>query len=92
MRTYREPTSDELAESFERGLRLALAGMIRTCTPLDSATRAAIEELAGSFPDARPELIQAARDAFAGQLARTNRDDDTGLPEFMRRSATDEAG
>ncbi|PKV78434.1 hypothetical protein [Nocardia fluminea] len=41
------------------------------------------------LPNASAELIQAARDAFAGQLAGTN-SDETALPSFMRRSATGE--
>ncbi|MGC4988264.1 hypothetical protein [Nocardia salmonicida] len=90
MRDIQDPTPDELAASFERCLELALsAGVTRTCTPLDSLTLEALEDLACAFPDASAELIQAARDAFAGQLAGTN-SDESGLPLFMRRSATDE--
>ncbi|MFD6221169.1 hypothetical protein [Nocardia asteroides] len=82
MSAYREPTRDELVLAFERSLQLALGGMIRTCTPLDSSTLAALRNLAREFPTAGVESVQAARDAFAGQLAGTNVDD--GLPEFMR--------
>ncbi|WP_063055258.1 hypothetical protein [Nocardia salmonicida] len=86
MRDIQDPTPDELAASFERCLELALsAGVTRTCTPLDSLTLKALEDLACAFPDASAELIQAARDAFAG----TN-SDESGLPLFMRRSATDQ--
>ncbi|MFI6221189.1 hypothetical protein ACIBEH_11610 [Nocardia salmonicida] len=89
MRDTRGPAPDDLVEIFERSLQLALAGMTRTCTPLDSVTLEALIDLAGAFPDASAELIRTARDAFAGQLAGTN-SDEAELPEFMRRSATDE--
>ncbi|MFG2443709.1 hypothetical protein ACGFQG_12615 [Nocardia fluminea] len=88
MRDIPDPTPDKLAASFERCLELALsAGVTRTCTPLDSMTLKALEDLAHAYPGANAELIQAARDAFAGQLAGNN-SDETGLPWFMRRSAT----
>ncbi|UGT57228.1 hypothetical protein [Nocardia asteroides] len=81
-RTCHESTADELARSFERSLQLAIAGMIRTCSPLDSLTLAALRDLARAFPAADRELVKAARDAFAGQLAGRN-SDDCSLPEFM---------
>lgn len=78
----------KLAEIFERSLQLALPGMTRTCTSLDSVTLKALEDLACAFPDTSAELIRAARSSFAGQLAGTN-SDDAEFPVFMRRPPTD---
>ncbi|AUG76249.1 hypothetical protein CFP65_1350 [Kitasatospora sp. MMS16-BH015] len=67
------PTEEQLTRTFNAVLEEALSGQgVRTCTGLDMATDNALWEIAEYGPAAPPELVDAARAAFAGQLDGSN--------------------
>ncbi|MTJ60975.1 hypothetical protein KP696_19885 [Nocardia seriolae] len=45
---------------------------VRTHTGLDLPTRTALRVIARAYPDVAEELVEAARETFAGQLDGTN--------------------
>ncbi|WP_433564577.1 hypothetical protein ACQP1O_04215 [Nocardia sp. CA-151230] len=67
------PSDDELRENFDEVLTHVLAGRgVHTATGLDDDTQDALWAIAEAYPNATPELIDAARRAFAGQLDGSN--------------------
>ncbi|MFE3255931.1 hypothetical protein ACFXPS_12440 [Nocardia sp. NPDC059091] len=67
------PSDDELRENFDEVLTHVLAGKgVHTATGLDDDTQDALWAIAEAYPNATPEMIDAARKAFAGQLDGSN--------------------
>ncbi|MFC4517880.1 toxin-antitoxin system YwqK family antitoxin [Streptomyces ehimensis] len=67
------PTDDQLTRVFAAVLEEVLSGQgLRTHTGLDMETDDALWEIAKYGPGAPPELVDAARAAFAGQLDGSN--------------------
>ncbi|MFI0739640.1 toxin-antitoxin system YwqK family antitoxin [Streptomyces sp. NPDC021100] len=67
------PTDDQLARVFATVLKEVLSGQgLRNHTGLDMETDDALWEIAKYGPGAPPELVDAARAAFAGQLDGSN--------------------
>ena len=60
------PPPQERREMFQRLVNLALTGArgVPSCSGLGPDTVAAIDEVANEHPDADPECIAAAYDAF----------------------------
>ncbi|MFI1915030.1 hypothetical protein [Nocardia sp. NPDC020380] len=68
-----DPSDDELRANFDEVLSDVLAGRgVHTATGLDDDTQDALWAIAEAYPDATPELIEAARHALAGQLDGSN--------------------
>ncbi|MFR9767062.1 hypothetical protein [Nocardia sp. SC052] len=84
MRRYDpQPDRDQLQAAFDRALeRAATGGGVRTDTGLDFPTQQALKAISAAVPNVPPQLIDAARAAFDGQLDGSNETD--GLPSFLR--------
>ncbi|APB01566.1 hypothetical protein [Nocardia seriolae] len=68
-----QPSDDELRANFDEVLAEVLTGRgVHTATGLDDDTEDALWAIAEAHPNATPELIAAARQAFAGQLDGSN--------------------
>lgn len=69
------PSREELIEDFEEELAsVSTGGGLRSETGMDADTDAALWAIARAYPDVTPELVSAARKAFAGQLDGSNAD------------------
>ena len=61
------PTGSRMdRDDFERALANAADGLIVTDQGADDRLLEALDAIAADAPNPRPELIKAARDAFAG--------------------------
>ncbi|MFJ9362873.1 hypothetical protein ACIRRA_00425 [Nocardia sp. NPDC101769] len=70
---HSDPSDDELRANFDEVLTAVLAGHgVHTATGLDDDTQDALWAIAEAYPNATPELIDAARKALAGQLDGSN--------------------
>lgn len=77
MRAKGPLSRDQLRRSFELYLEAARTeGIVYTATGLDDHVTAAIDAVAGGFPNPAPELIAAAERAFEGQLDGSNAERD----------------
>ncbi|MGW4529517.1 hypothetical protein ACWEOI_01065 [Nocardia sp. NPDC004340] len=67
------PGKEQLKLNFDNALAQVLDGRgVRTETGLDIETRAALMAVARAHPNATDELVDAARQAFSGQLDGSN--------------------
>ncbi|WP_067696072.1 hypothetical protein [Nocardia jejuensis] len=67
------PTEEQLRHNFEAALAAALQGQgVRSSTGLDSPTQDALWAIARARPEAREDMVDAARRSFAGQLDGSN--------------------
>ncbi|MCU1643449.1 MAG: hypothetical protein JWN03_3724 [Nocardia sp.] len=67
------PSNDELRENFDQVLADVLAGQgPRSATGLDDDTQTALWTIFKAYPEVTPELVEAARQALAGQLDGSN--------------------
>ncbi|MEU0540339.1 hypothetical protein [Nocardia sp. NPDC005978] len=72
MRSAR-PSEEQLRRNFDSVLSEVSAGRgVRTETGLDEQTENALWAIARAAPNIAPELVDAARAAFAGQLDGSN--------------------
>ncbi|QIS16310.1 hypothetical protein [Nocardia arthritidis] len=73
-RASRYLSESQLRATFDRELSRALRGEgARNHSGLDFDTYRALARVAGAYPNIPPELIEAARTAFSGQLDGSNR-------------------
>ncbi|MEV6095113.1 hypothetical protein [Nocardia sp. NPDC051981] len=90
------PSDDELRQNFDEVLSHVMQGRgVHTATGLDDDTQTALWAIAEAHPNITPELIDAARRAFAGQLdgsnaARWREDMDNWFEEREQRKAARE--
>ncbi|GGL23680.1 hypothetical protein [Nocardia jinanensis] len=85
------PSEDEMRENFAEMLEsVRNGGGLRTETGLDMTTEEALWDIARAYPEVTEELVEAARNAFAGQLdgsnARRHREELARQFEELRRS------
>ncbi|MEC3913330.1 hypothetical protein [Nocardia sp. CDC160] len=67
------PSDDELRRNFDEVLSDVMQGRgVHTATGLDEDTQNALWAITAAHPNVTPELIDAARRAFAGQLDGSN--------------------
>lgn len=67
------PTREELIENFAEELdSVCNGGGLRSETGLDMETDEALWAIARAYPDVTEELVNGAREAFAGQLDGSN--------------------
>ncbi|MGI5219432.1 hypothetical protein [Nocardia sp. CA-290969] len=67
------PTREELIQNFDAELEsVCSGGGLRSETGLDMETDEALWAIARAYPEVSDELVEAARQAFAGQLDGSN--------------------
>ncbi|WP_369636527.1 hypothetical protein [Nocardia sp. JMUB6875] len=86
------PSKEQLKLNFDSLLARVLEGHgLRTASGLDQETKAALRAISDAHPNVTEELVEAARQAFAGQLdgsnaARWLAENDKELSEMEARS------